>query len=398
MAATARSRGASLERTHPLDHFGREQLRELLDATQGPAVSIYMPTVRKGAEVQAQPLRLRAQLQKARELLAGSGVEKPEQVLGRFDRLVANDEFWQHQADGLALFAANGFARSYRLAAEVPELVVVAPSFHTRPLVELLQTPDRFWVLVLSQKEVRLWEGSPSGLTPVNLETVPGSLQEALGFQIEKDRLSMHSSGGHGSRPIFHGHGAGKDDTKPELEKFFRRVDAGVREFLADEIGPVILAAVDYYHPIYRGITRIENFAADGIVGSVTDWDPIRLHEAAWPIARAGVNRKIDEALALWESSYGKGKVETDLVAAGRLAVAGRIRLLLTERWRRIWGRFDDRTGELDVIQESGPDPGGDSVDLLDELAECALRHGGRALVLPKERMPTETGLAVILR
>ncbi|MFO7588774.1 MAG: hypothetical protein R6X22_12005 [Gemmatimonadota bacterium] len=381
-----------------MDYFGRDQLRELLDVTHSPAVSIYMPTVRKGAEVQAQPLRLRAQLQKARELLAGSGVEKPEQMLGRFDKLVANDEFWQHQADGLALFAANGFERSYRLSAEVPELVVVAPSFHTRPLVELLQTPDRFWVLVLSQKEVRLWGGSPNGLAPVNLETVPTSLREALGFQLEKDRLSMHSSGGHGSKPIFHGHGAGKDDAKPELEMFFRLVDAGVREFLADEIGPVILAAVDYYHPIYRGITRIENLAPEGIVGSVTDWDPIRLHEAAWPIARAGVSRKIDEALALWENSYGKGKVETDLVAAGRLAVAGRIRLLLTERWRRIWGRFDDLTGELDVIQVSGADPGGDSVDLLDELAECALRHGGRAMVLPKERMPTDNGIAVILR
>jgi len=381
-----------------LDHFGRDQLRELLDVTHGPAVSIYMPTVRRGAEVQAQSLRLRAQLQKARDLLAGSGVEKPDRMLDRFDSLVGNDEFWQHQADGLALFAANGFARSYRLPAELPELVVVAPTFHTRPLVELLQTPDRFWVLVLSQKEVRLWEGSPNGLAPVNLDRVPTSLQEALGFQLEKDRLSMHSSGGHGNKPIFHGHGAGKDDTKPELEKFFRKVDAGIREFLADEIGPVILAAVDYYHPIYRAISKLDNLAPEGVIGSVTDWDAGRLHEATWPIARAGVVRKIEEALALWESSYGKGKVEQDLVVSGTLAVAGRIRLLLTEKGRRIWGRFDDRTGELDVIQENGEDPGGDSVDLLDELAECTLRHGGRALVLPRERMPTGTGLAVVLR
>jgi len=366
--------------------------------THGPAVSIYMPTVRRGAEVQAQSLRLRAQLQKARDLLAGSGVEKPDRMLDRFDSLVGNDEFWQHQADGLALFAANGFARSYRLPAELPELVVVAPTFHTRPLVELLQTPDRFWVLVLSQKEVRLWEGSPNGLAPVNLDRVPTSLQEALGFQLEKDRLSMHSSGGHGNKPIFHGHGAGKDDTKPELEKFFRKVDAGIREFLADEIGPVILAAVDYYHPIYRAISKLDNLAPEGVIGSVTDWDAGRLHEATWPIARAGVVRKIEEALALWESSYGKGKVEQDLVVSGTLAVAGRIRLLLTEKGRRIWGRFDDRTGELDVIQENGEDPGGDSVDLLDELAECTLRHGGRALVLPRERMPTGTGLAVVLR
>ncbi len=357
-----------------------------------------MPTHRTGPDVQAQPLRLRAQLARAGELLAGSGVARPEEMLSSFDGLIRDEEFWQHQAGGLALFAANGFERSYRLPADLPELVVVAPTFHTRPLVELLQAPERYWVLALSQKEVRLWEGSPTGVTPVNLGTVPTSLQEALGFQIEKDRLTMHSSGGHGNRPIFHGHGAGRDDTKAELEMFFRKVDAGVREFLADEIGPVILAAVDYYHPIYRGVSKLENLVPEGITGSVADWDPRRVHEAAWPIARAGVDRKIDEAIALWESSYGKGKVERDIVSSGRLAVAGRIRLLLSEKGRRIWGRFDDRTGELDVIRENGDDPGGDSVDLLDELAECTLRHGGRALVLPRERMPTETGIAVILR
>ncbi|MGW8281757.1 MAG: baeRF3 domain-containing protein, partial [Gemmatimonadota bacterium] len=261
-----------------------------------------------------------------------------------------------------------------------------------------LQAPERFWILALSQNEVRLWEGTVSGLTPVNLESVPTNLREALGFQIEKDRLSMHSSGGHGNKPMFHGHGAGKDDTKSELEQFFRTVDAGVQTLLADEIGPIILAAVDYYHPIYRSISKLENLAPDGIVGNVNDWAPPRLHGAAWPIAQAGVDRKIDKALKLWENSYGRGKVESDLAAVARLSVAGRIRLLLTEKERTIWGLFDPETGSVEVIQEGGADPGGSAVDLVDEIAEISLQHGGRALALSRERMPTDTGLAAVLR
>ena len=381
-----------------MDHFGRDQLKELFQVTVGPAVSIYMPTHRKGPDVAAQPLRLRAAVQQARKLLENSGVPKPDSLLTSIEGLVGDEEFWRYQADGLAMFASADLTRLYRLPATVPDLVVVAPTFHTRPLVEFLQAPERYWVLALSQKEVRLWEGTVSGLTPVNLETVPTNLRSALGFQIEKDRLSMHSSGGHGNKPMFHGHGAGKDDTKSELEQFFRKVDAGVQTLLADEIGPIILAAVDYYHPIYRNISKLENLAPDGIVGNVNDWDPARLHDTAWPIAQAGVDRKIDRALDLWEGSYGRGKVESDLGASARLAVAGRVRLLLSEKGRNIWGRLDPATGTVEVIQEGGTDPGGDVVDLVDEIAEIALQHGGRALALSKDRMPTETGIAVVLR
>ena len=381
-----------------MDHFGRDQLKELFEVTVGPAVSIYMPTHRKGPDVAAQPLRLRAALQQARGLLADSGVQKPDSLLSSFEALVGNEEFWRHQADGLAMFASDGLVKLFRLPAAVPDIVVVAPTFHTRPLVEFLQAPERYWVLALSQNEVRLWEGTVSGLTPVNLETVPTNLRTALGFQIEKDRLSMHSSGGHGNKPMFHGHGAGKDDTKSELEQFFRKVDAGVQTLLADEIGPIILAAVDYYHPIYKGISKLENLAPDGIVGSVNDWDPARLHDAAWPIAAAGVDRKIDKALELWENSYGRGKIERDLAATGKLAVAGRIRLLLTEKGRNIWGRFYPVTGNVEVIQEGGADPGGDAVDLIDEIAEIVLQYGGRALALTPEKMPTDTGIAAVLR
>ena len=134
------------------------------------------------------------------------------------------------------------------------------------------------------------------------------------------------------------------------------------------------------------------------IVGSVNDWDPARLHDSAWPIARAAVDRKVDTALALWENSFGRGKVESDVAAVGRLAVAGRVRLLLSEKSRRLWGRFDPRTGTVEVVQEGGPDPGGNTADLLDEIAEVVLQHGGRALNLPAEKMPTTTGVAAVLR
>lgn len=381
-----------------MDYFGRDQLKELFQVDTAPAVSIYMETHRKGAEVAAQPLRLRAAIDEARVILSGDGTDGVDAVLAPLEALIGDQDFWRHQADGLALFASRDFGRLYRLPVQMPDMVVVGPTFHTRPLIEFLQAPERFWVLSVTQKEVRMWEGSISEMAPVNLAVVPGSLQEALGTEVSGDRLNLRSPRGRGSAPVFHGHGAGKDDTKQELEKFFRAVDAGVRELLADEIGPIILAAVDYYHPIYHSVSKLENLSDEGIVGSVTGWDEGRIHAAAWPIAQKSVEDKLDVALDLWEKSYGRGKTESDLATIAHLAVAGRIRLLLTEKGRTVWGRFDRISGHTEIIREGGADPDGGTVDLLDELAEVTIQYGGRALVLPGGKIPAETGIAAVLR
>ncbi len=381
-----------------MDYFGRDQLKELFQIDGAPAVSIYMETHRKGVEVAAQHLRLRAAIDQAKGILNGDDANGAAEILAPLEGLIGDQDFWRHQADGLALFASRDFGRLYRLPVRLPDMVVVGPTFHTRPLIEYLQAPERFWVLSVTQKDVRMWEGTVSDISPVDLATVPTSLQQALGTTVAADRLNLRSPRGSGSAPIFHGHGAGKDDTKQELEKFFRAVDAGVRELLADEFGPIILAAVDYYHPIYHSISKLENLTDEGIVGSIVGWDDGRIHAAAWPIARKSVERKLDVALNLWESSYGRGKAESDLATVARLAVAGRIRLLLTENGRTVWGRIDRTSGDIEVGRGGGSDPHGTAVDLLDELAEMTIQLGGRALELPAEKMPTDTGLAAVLR
>lgn len=391
-----------------MDYFGRDKLRELLEVPEGPAVSIYLPTSRSSSEADTDRLRFRAAYDRARELLSaeadgtGTGAE-----LDQLEPLTRDPEFWRYQSDGVAVFVAAGFQRMYRVPTRVPELVVVGPTFHTRPLIELLQAPDRYWVLGLSQKELRLWEGTASGASPVDLAGLPRGMLDALGFEFERDYEIVHrrkagpsrgQPGRGGHTPVFHGHGAAQEEAEDELRLFFKKVDGALRDLLSDEIGPVVLAAVKEYHPLYRSISSLSNLADEGIEANVTEWSPDRIHEAAWPIAKSVALRHMDRALELWEKGYGAGKGEADLANLGRLAVAGRIRLLLTERNRRMWGTLDRDTGAVELLREGGEDPGEHAVELLDELAEMVILKGGNALVLPAERMPTATGAAGVLR
>lgn len=380
-----------------MDYFGKETLRELLRSDRTPALSIYIPTERASTGWEANRLRFRAALQQARTLLEEDYPSADcTTLLDRLTPLVDDQDYWLYQADGLAVFASPDLERRYRLPISFEPIVVVGQSFHTNPLLELLQTPERYWLLAVSQKEVRLKQGTSRGLTSVDLTGVPGSLKDALGAQVQKDRLAQHSTGAGG--PIFHGYGVGKDDSKTELERFFRQIDVGLRDLLGDDLSPLILAAVDYYHPIYRAVSRLDNLLADGIQGNVSGWSDERLHEAAWPIVEREAERKLTLAGQLWDAAFKQKKTEADLSAAGRLAVGGRIRLLMTERGRRFWGRIDRSVGTVDFVRESGEDPGDHAVELLDELAEIVILRGGNALVLSPERMPTDTGIAAVLR
>lgn len=384
-----------------------DELRELLEFDGSPTVSIYLPLHGHGRDAEADRLRLRAALDRARELLAR---DHPEggwtPMLEDLEPLASADTFWGRERGGLALYLSSGFRRGYRVPSVFPELVVVAPTFHVRPLVEHLASAERFYVLELSRKRVRLWEGGPDAVQPVPAEELPRDLADALGYEYERDekvvlrrkeRDGAHGEHGRGGiMPVFHGHGVGLDDREPELEAFFREVDQGLRSFLAGRRAPVILATVEENEALFRSVSELEQLSEDAVNANVGYWSPEELHEAAWPLAESEAARRIVEALQLWEAAPGEG--EGDLANLAHLALQGRVRLLLVEEGRRVWGTVDRATGRTRQVGEAGEDPGADVADILDELMEIVLLHGGEVLSLPAARMPTGTGAAGILR
>lgn len=392
-----------------MDLFGRAHLDELMRASAAPAISIYMPTSRGRSAADHDRLRFKSALKRARDLIEeadGFDARSLSDLFGPLEPLARERGYWNGAKGGLAVFRSPDVSRRFRLPTDFRELVVVGPTFHTRPLVGFLQAPDRYWVLDLSQGRVRLWSGDVSGLHPVEAESLPGSLDDALGYEYSRDYEVVHRGGtpdGRGAQRggvtgSFHGHGVGANDREPEMRRFFKAVDDALYGLLGPESGPIVLAAVAEHHSLYRATSRLDALAPEGIEASVRDWGAEQLHGEAWPLALRAADAQIDRALELWESSYGRGKTEPGPVNMGPLAMAGRVRLLLIERGRRLWGTFDRSTGRIRVRRDGGGDPDADSVELLDELTETVLLKGGRTLTIPAERMPTRTGAAAILR
>ena len=162
----------------------REDLKELISEQKGICVSLYMHTHRAGSETQQDPIRLKNLLKEAEEGLIRAGLRTPEAdgLLKPAKDLLLDGLFWKHQSDGLVIFLSQDFFRFYRVPAEFPDIAVVTGRFHLKPLLSYFSGDGRFYVLALSQNEVRLYDGSRFSLSGVDLEGMPRSLSDALRY------------------------------------------------------------------------------------------------------------------------------------------------------------------------------------------------------------------------
>lgn len=373
--------------------FGTEELNRLLARGAGPCVSIYLPTHRRHPEWKQDPVRFRALVVQAEALLAErQGAREAKPFLEPVRRM-EDSPHWEHSLEGFAIFHSPELTVAYRLPYPVPERAVVSDTFHTKPLLRFLHANQRYRVLAVSQNEVTLYEGSPFGAAEVDLSGMPESLLEALGVPDHDRAFSQRAAGPSG--PMVHGRGPGREQKKEDLLRYFRAIDRGLRDYLRDERTPLLLAAVGYYHPIYREANTYPHLEAEGLEGNFERTGAEQIHAAAWPSVRRYFERLVGEWAARVRELAGTGLASDRIEDVAPAVLAGRVRGLLLEEGAILWGEFDRSTGRVrSADRQERPD----DVDLLDEIGEEALRKGAEVLVVPRASMPTPSPLAAVYR
>lgn len=388
-----------------MDLLRTEDVRALVEAPEGDRVSIYMPAHRTWPEAQQDPIRLRNLLREVEGGLADNGLRRPEaeRLLAPAQELLDDEDFWQHQGDGLALFLSEDVRRFWRLPVVFDDLAMVGERFHVKPLLRLLTGDGRFLVLALSQDQTRLLQGSRQRVQELQID-VPQGLEELLVVHREERQLQWHTGVGHpstgrptrgGRRPaVFHGHGVGKEPDDELLRMYLRRIDEGIREALPHERDPLVVAAVEHLGVMYRDVSEYDTLLEEGVDGNPDDLHPQELHEKAWRIVEPRFRAQIEEAVGRFEAAVGTGLGVSGVAEALVAAHDGRVEVLFVPAERRRWGRYDPQERTADVRDD--PKPG--DHDLLDLAAVQALLHGGTVYVLEPERLPGDREVAALLR
>jgi hypothetical protein len=384
-------------------------LRALLAPHEPPCISLYEPTHRSyPASSQEDPARYRSLLHRAEESLRQRYPARLVQpVLEKLERFGADSDFWIQAAAGLAIFSSADDLKVFKLQQPVPELLSVADRFQIKPLVRALQRNGRYQVLALTLTEARLYEGTRDTLEPVDLEGLPTTITEALGAELtepsSKVTRSAAGTGAGAKTPMHHGQGGRKDERPADRERFFRVIDREIFES-ASKVSrlPLVLAALPEHQAHFRALSHNTFLAATGIQVNPGALTPGELRDAAWraiePYFEERVNRLIEAYGKARAHGRGAGRLED--IAAG--VAQSRVSTLLVEADRRIPGSVDAVQGTVTIAIAGGWM--GDSAaelrvsDVLDDLAEAALRTGAEVIVLEADRMPSTCGAAAIFR
>ena len=375
-----------------------------MEQRQGPCNSLFLPTHRAGAETQQDPLRLSHQLRAVenRLLLKNLRSTKVQALLEPIQALLDNEQCWLHRSSGLAVFRSAQLFRTYWLPYPFKEQVIVTGHFYLKPLLPLVTNDGRFYILALSQKELRLLESTHYNVNEVTLpEGVPHCLADAMKDDEPENELQYHSSSsgaslGKGGRraTIFHGQGVGTDDEKPHILRYFQQIDRGLHALLRDKQVPLVLAGVHYLFPIYREANTYPHLLEEGVPGNPDRESAEVLHTKAWPVVEPYFLRAREEAVASYRAYAGSERVSNDLRAIIPAAYYGRIEQLFLAVDQEQWGTFNPATNTLHVHRE----PRFQDDELLDMAATQALLHGGSVSVVEQAQMPGEGLLAAVFR
>jgi hypothetical protein len=382
--------------------LSREELRILIEQPLGSCVSLFLPIQRAEPARQQNPIRLEHLLDQAAARLRAHGLDLAESqaLLAPAWQLAEDRAFWEHQGDGLAIFAASQLFRVYRLPLAFEELLVVDVRPHVTPLLPLLSGDGRFYVLTLSLQGVQLLQDTHYSIHPIALPGVPTSLEDALKYDEFAKQPQWHPGvpGQGGARgAIFHGQGA-RDDrvAKEEIGRYFQEVDHGVCTALHDARAPLLLAGIAYLLPIYREVNTYPHLAEDGIPGNPDDLRPEELHARAWAIIAPHFARARTTAVERYRHLLGThpALASSYLRAIVPAARDGRVDTLWVATGQRRWGTFEPVSGVLALHDAAERH---DS-ELLDLAAIQTIRHGGMVYAVTPEQMPEPAPLAAIFR
>lgn len=272
---------------------------------------------------------------------------------------------------GMALFVNKDIAEVVHLPFKVNEGVTVGSTFHMRELLRTGLDSIAYHVLVLGRDEARLYEANDAEV----IREVHG------GFPVKNMHHTTDVVQVTTARGQVH-----------QERRFHQVVDQAVRAHVGPD-GIVVPACTVARHGAFLGHVEDPRIYHGHLRGSFGKVAPRDLVAKAWKVVHAGQQQRMLKEL----ERAAEGPPALFLGAVDEIwsaVMEGRGDVLFVERDRNIAARIQEERLVL-MSEDADHQPG---FDLVDQLIEEQLAHGGQVRLLPNGSMEHLPGIALKLR
>lgn len=401
-----------------MEIISRKEFEKLANFRGENCVSIYIPTHRAGKEVNngKDAILFKNQLQKVKNTLIDRGMQekKVREFLSPAYKLHEDTNFWHKQLEGLAVFIGEDHFSYYRVPLSFDEFCSVTTTFNLLPLVPLFSDDGLYYVLAVSQDKVRLFEATRFYINELDTgDTLQQGLIEVLKYyDFGKEIYNKSSSqgggnmtpgkgsavqGGGGPNPSgargganFHGQGDTKSDQdRPLIIEYFRNLNEGLKHYIHSDRVPVVLAAVDYLHQMYKEASNGFQYKImdEGLVGNYDTVNAKELHKQSWEIVEGYFKQERERSRKAYNDLAGTGRTSYNINEIVPAALNGRIDSLFVADGSHTWGRFHPENQDVEIHEDFqyGDD------DLVGRSAVATILNSGHTFVVDKNELPDKT-------
>ena len=375
-----------------------KELKPIL-SSGGPCISIYMPlsSLPNSQGANANVLKWKECIRSLQQKMERHGAPARElaETISEWDSVIGGAK---PEGKSIAVFRSPDVFRVTWLEREVASKAVIGPHFYVRPLLAELTKPKTFYLLALSQKDIRLLCCTSSSSEEVALSKrgVVTSFEQYMNSAKPDHTQNLGASAGPSagsSKGVFNGTGTEKEDRDKYLLHFYKQIDRGVNDVLRGKTAPLVLAGVDYELSLYRDINSYPNLSAEAVRGAPNSLKAGEMHARALEAIERDYHRKLDDALATYDHKVGAGATNRlrDIVTAVR---DGRVLTLFVSDTLGQPGSFNESTYAVKG-RESGS---AEDEDLVNDAAIQTILRAGQVFVVPNSKMPHGAPLAATYR
>ena len=382
-----------------LTDLSKETLQDLFAFNADICISAYLPTHRKGSDVndQVDPILFKNILQRAESEYQFRNSEEIRTFFESGYSLLRDEAFWKSiNAPGIAFFMAKGFFKYILLPTAPTEQLQISHTFLIGPLVTYVTDRDYFYLLVISKKQSKLFRADRFGIQFVQIQEMPNGIDDVVHLEEkEGQRLFRTGSSSAGSGASFHGTGSGAPDEKENIAMYLAEVDSTIRKaVLMEEHVPLLVAGVDYLIPIFKKVTHYKHVWEAPLTGSHEHDNDQSLHHQALRIMTPYFEERKIRALSEYGDQSATEKTSSVADDVIRAAFYSRVSTLFIKRDMTLWGTFDEKNDELVLHETEKP---GDE-NLADKTVLKTILNGGTVYMLEESELPQGALVAATMR